>query len=81
MHPLLPHNDPSLSYVFPGVRQDEHGRQYRSAVTVSNEQVMVDAADPRTFELSGGSFGDNTLHVVVTDLDGAKRRAGAGYTV
>jgi len=73
---LVRADDPSVTTVFQGVRQDHLGQCYREGRTSSGEAVKVDATDSRDFRLSEGSFFKSTLHIVVTEPDGTQYRAG-----
>jgi hypothetical protein len=73
---LLKPDDESIALVFPGVRQYHDGKLYREGRTRNNLPCFIDASDSRKFELSGGTFSDQTLHVHVTEEDGTQYRAG-----
>ena len=72
-------NDPRISVVFPGIRQNHQGQSYREGKLDTDEVCFIDASDSHTYKFTDGTFMQDTLHVVMNE-DGREYRAGSRPT-
>lgn len=78
---MLKQDDERIAFVFQGVQQLCDGRAFRQARLRDGSVAMVEEPDSRRYEVTKGTFSDNTKHVEVVEPDGTRKRAGGAYAV